>query len=133
MISNPSNEQELVWVSLYDQVRAVLEQEGWEDPYGHADYWLVDSNRGVLQHKIEVQNLRMLSPKIVQSLRGLLRHYRGWEIVVAVHVPGTENLWPPMGLIVRAHEVVDGLQRQYFPKEFQSYEYAGSRRGTDRD
>jgi hypothetical protein len=33
-----------------------------------------------------------------------------------------------MGLTVRAHEIIDNLKRQYFPKEFQVIEYEGSRR-----
>lgn len=127
------DEQERAWGDLYDQIQAVLSREGQEAAVGNGDYWLLDDNWGVLQHKIEVQNLRLLKPEIVRSLQTLLKEFRRWEIVVAVHVPDTENLWPPMGLIIRAHEIVDGLQRQFFPKEFQAYEYEGSRRGTDRD
>lgn len=133
MVSYVPDEQERAWESLYQQVRAILIQEGREDAYGRADFWLVDDNWGGHQHKIEVQALHMLKPSVVQALQTLLKQFRGWEIVVAIHIPGTENLWPPMGLIVRAHEIVDGLQRQYFPTEFQDYQYEGSRRGTDRD
>jgi hypothetical protein len=38
-----------------------------------------------------------------------------------------------MGLTIRDHEIIDGLQRQYFPREFQSIRYRGSRPGTERD
>jgi hypothetical protein len=126
-------EQERAWGALYERIQALLSPVGQENPYGKADYWLIDDNWGSLQHKIEVQNLHLLKPDIVRSLQVLLEEFHGWEIVVAVHVPGTEKSWPPMGLIIRAQEIVDGLQRQYFPKEFQSYQYQGSRRGTDRD
>jgi hypothetical protein len=34
---------------------------------------------------------------------------------------------------VRPHEIIDGLQRQYFPKEFQGIEYEGSRREMGHD
>jgi hypothetical protein len=47
----------------------------------------------------------------------------------AVLLPG----WPQMGLIVRSHEIIDGLQRQFFPAELKTIQYDGSRRGTDRD
>jgi hypothetical protein len=53
--------------------------------------------------------------------------------MVAVYVPGVGEDWPDMGLTIRAHEIVDGLQRSLFPKEFQNLRYEGSRPGTDRD
>jgi hypothetical protein len=48
-------------------------------------------------------------------------------IVIAVDVPGKENEWPSMGLVVRHQEIVDGLKREYFPSEFQNIQYEGSR------
>jgi len=38
-----------------------------------------------------------------------------------------------MGLYIRPHEIIDALQRQYLPAEFQTVEYEGARRGTERD
>ena len=35
-----------------------------------------------------------------------------------------------MGISIRSNEIVDDLQRQYFPKEFQDLAYEGARRGT---
>jgi hypothetical protein len=35
-----------------------------------------------------------------------------------------------MGLYIRPNEIIDGLQRQFFPKEFQDIEYRRARRGT---
>jgi len=32
-----------------------------------------------------------------------------------------------MGLVISEDEITDGLQRQYFPKKYQSIEYEGSR------
>jgi hypothetical protein len=32
-----------------------------------------------------------------------------------------------------SHEIIDGLQRQYFPKEFQNIEYVGARPDTVKD
>jgi hypothetical protein len=32
-----------------------------------------------------------------------------------------------MGLYIRPHEIIDGLQRRYFPKEFQDIAYEGAR------
>jgi hypothetical protein len=90
------------------------------------DYW------GNRQIKIEVFNLALFHPHTVQRLQSLIRKMAGWEIVysAALHdrVPG----WPNMGLYIRPHEIIDTLQRQYFPKEFQGFEYEGSRRGVER-
>jgi hypothetical protein len=38
-----------------------------------------------------------------------------------------------MGISIRANEIVDDLQREYFPREFQGLAYAGSRRGSALD
>jgi hypothetical protein len=127
------SEQEKTWGLLYDQIQQVLQGYGTENPYGDGDYWVLDDNWGVWQHKVEVHSLKMLMPPVVKSLQSILAPHPNWDIVVAVDIPAKENLWPAMGLIIRKHEIVDGLQRQYFPKKFQSYEYEGSRRGTDRD
>jgi hypothetical protein len=38
-----------------------------------------------------------------------------------------------MGLTIRAHEIIDGLQREFFPKEFRIFSYEDARPGTERD
>lgn len=54
-------------------------------------------------------------------------------IVIAVYVPAVGKTWPDMGLTIRKNEIVDGLQRNHFPPEFQALHYEGSRPGTERD
>jgi hypothetical protein len=63
----------------------------------------------------------------------LVGEFSKWEIMVAVSIPGPGELWPDMGLTVRSQEIIDGLQRGYFPVEFRDLAYEGSRPGTDRD
>jgi hypothetical protein len=75
----------------------------------------------------------MLQLRIVKAMQAVVSEFPGWDIVVAMDVPSAENTWPLMGLIVRKDEIIDGLQRQYFPVAYQNIEYEGSRRGTDRD
>jgi hypothetical protein len=125
--------QQMVWSALYDRIRAVLVPFGAEDHFGNADYLLVDDNYGHRRHTIEVHKLRMLDPALVRMLRMLLDELPDWEIVIAVDVPGTENSWPKMGLIIRKNEVIDGLARGYFPSEFQRIAFEGSRPGTGYD
>ncbi len=128
-IQNDDAEQERVWSILYDRLQKILRQFGKEDFIARADYWLLDDNWGPRQHKLYVNNLKMLAPPIVKRLQASLAEFPDWEIVAAVALEGPGKSWPEMGLIIRANEIVDGLQRQYFPKEFQGIEYEGSRPG----
>lgn len=133
MGNSEETEQERTWDRLYREILDVLSRFGTEDPFGGADYLLVDDNYGWRQHTIEIHKLRMLDPALVKLLRPLLYELKDWEIVVAVDVPGTEYTWPRMGLIIRKNEIIDGLQRKYLPAEFQKIEFEGSRPGTGYD
>jgi hypothetical protein len=68
----------------------------------------------------------MLQPTVVKSLQSVLRDYPEWDILVQVDVPGTEESWPPMGLIVRDDKIYDALEREHLPREFQSLAYEGA-------
>jgi hypothetical protein len=127
------DEQWRIWDSLYEQIQAILNRFGVEDHLGRADYLLVDDNYGWQQHNIEIHKLRMLDPELVKALKALLRQAPDWQIVIVVDIPGTEQTWPRMGLIIRDHEIIDGLQREYLPPEFQALAYEGSRPGTGYD
>jgi hypothetical protein len=116
------------WTLLYDAIRETLQRFGEEDDGGERkDYLLVDDNLGLRQHKIETSNLEMVRPVVVKLLRQLLIGYPNWEIVIAIGNPGKDKIWPAMGLVIRDDEIIDGLHRQYFPQEFQTIEYEGSR------
>lgn len=128
-----SDRQEAAWERLYADISRTLARFGREDAFGQADYVLVDDNWGNYQHKVEIQNLALLRPHVVAALQGLLHDRLDWEIVIGVGAPVQQADWPPMGLTIRSHEIVDGLQRQHLPPEFQDLNYAGSRPGTDRD
>ena len=116
-------EQERIWGLLYDEISEVLRQFGTEDHFGHADYLLVDDNYGWKRHTIEIHKLHMLEPPVVKMLQPLLRELPGWEVVIAVDIPGTEGKWPPMGLRVQPDAIIDDLRRQYLPAEFSSIRY----------
>jgi hypothetical protein len=55
------------------------------------------------------------------------------EIVYAVLSPTEDEDWPDMGLLIRKDIIIDGLQRQHFPPEYQSIAFEGSRPGDLRD
>lgn len=121
------------WNLLYDQVAVLLGRYGKADSFGRGDYLIVDDNYGWNRISVAIQNLHILNPEIVRNLQSLLTNLQEWEIVMAVDVPGTEVNWPRMGLTIRRNEIIDGLQRQYFPDEFRSFAYPGSRAGTGYD
>jgi hypothetical protein len=131
--TSEETEQERAWGILYDRIVDVMQQFGTEDYRGRADYLIVDDNYGHFRHKIEIQRLHMIRPDLVQMLRALLRDFPDWEIVLAVDVPGTEGKWPPMGVTIRHHEVVDGLRREFLPREFEVMKFVNGRPGTGND
>ena len=133
MTDTDQAEQESIWTALYERIASALHQFGTEDHFGNADYLLVDDNYGHRRHTIEIHKLPMLDPRLVKMLRAFLHDLPGWEIVIAVDVPGTENSWPRMGLIIREHEVIDGLRRSYLPSEFQNLVFEGSIPGSGYD
>lgn len=133
-LNDEGDSQAFIWLSLRGRILRTLGRFGMEeDQFGAADYLLVEDNLGHRWHTIEIHRLHMLEPRIVKSLQSLLREAPNWEIIIAVDIPGAETAWPPMGLTIRSDEIIDGLQRQYFPREFRDIRYEGSRPGTDRD
>lgn len=50
-----------------------------------------------------------------------------------VDVPGKENEWPGMGLIIQQDRILYELQRKYLPNEFRDFRYRDSRRLFDAD
>lgn len=127
------DEQEARWVFFYDETRRVLQQFGSEDYVGRGDYLVVDDNYGYRRTQVEVHRLAMLQPEVIHALRALLADAPDWEITVTVDIPGTENVWPRMGLTIRKSEIIDGLRREHFPPELQRVRYEGSRPGTGYD
>lgn len=93
------------------------------------DYFVHGDYGGYPQVVVFVSNLKMLRPPVIGALQRLVKEFPGWEIEVTVAVPEHYEDWPDMGLYIRPHEIIDGLQRQYLPEEFQSIQYEGARRG----
>lgn len=129
--TDDDEKQAAEWAALYDLLIGALASYGKNDAFGEGDYWVLDDDYGWRSHKVYFWQLEMLRPEIVKAMQGLLDRFPDWSIVVALDV--NDQNWPNMGLIIRKHEIVDGLQRQYFPPEYQGIHYEGSRVGTDRD
>jgi hypothetical protein len=105
----------------------------YQPDQGHRDYSMQGDYSGHPEVVVFIGSLEMLRPPVIAKLQGLIRDFPGWQITVTVAMRGHYDDWPNMGLYIRPHEIIDGLQRQYFPEEFQSIEYEGARRGTAYD
>src|SRR5262245_24182419 len=122
-IDDDDAEQIRVWETLYTRIKDTLDEFGREDWLGRADYWIVSDNWGTAQHKLYVNNLALLAPSAVKLLQKTLADFPDWEIVVAIDLREKGQSWPSMGLTIRGHEIIDELQRQYFPPQYQGVRY----------
>jgi hypothetical protein len=130
------NRQLDIFEQLYAQVKEAMRGFGQPDflpQQDHGDYAVHGDYGGYPEVVIFVHNFALLRPSVINDLQQLIKEYPGWQITVTV-VPWDRPWdWPNMGLYVRPHEIIDGLQRQYFPAEFQNIAYDGARRGTADD
>lgn len=124
MADDKSAIQEQQWLVLHDRITEVLDRFGRKDAFGKGDYWLVDDNWGWYRQQVEIQNLDLLKPQVVRRLQAVLAEYPDWDITVRVDVPGTEERWPGMGLVIYHDEIVDELRREFLPAEFGEIRYA---------
>ena len=121
------------WEKLYRQIVELLSHYGVESATGDGEFWVVDDDYGWYRHTVNVFELKMLNATIIGNLCNLLRGLPKWEIVMALDVPGKENIWPHMGLTIREHEIIDGLARSYLPEPYRSMVIPNSRPGTGYD
>jgi hypothetical protein len=130
------NEQIDVFEEFYPRVEDVMERFGRPDflpGRRHGDYMVHGDYGGYPEVVVYVHNLALPQPIVIEVLQQLVKHFPAWQITVTVAPWDYLRDWPRMGLYVRPHEIIDGLQRQYFPKEFRNLEYHGARRGTAND
>jgi hypothetical protein len=118
--------QEDEWLFLHDRITQTLDNFGRKNAFRKGDYWLVDDNWGWRRHQLEVQNLNLLKPHVIKSLQILLDGFPDWSMSVRVDVPGKEDIWPGMGLIIYPDQIIDELERQYLPAEFADIRFGGS-------
>src|SRR4051812_30491508 len=91
---------ERVWQALHDRATEILDAFGTKDYCGRADYWIVDDDWGLDFIRVEVQNLQLFRTVVIQRLKQSLAAFPGWHIAVRVDVPGTEESWPLMGILI---------------------------------
>lgn len=135
MIQKTQRHYQKIWEELHRRMTNILEKSGteWSARTDKGDFWIIDEPYGFDQHNVYFHKFHMFEPQVVKELQGLLKQFSGWEIFVTAYIKPEGESWPEMGLIIREYEIVDGLQREYFPPEYQGLQYEGSRVGTDRD
>ena len=129
-------EQVTVFENLRSEVKKLLERFGRPNylpgqPYG--DYSVHGDYSEYPQVVVFVNNLELLRPVVVSTLQELVRGFPGWQIDLMVGIRGHLDDWPNMGVSIRPHEIVEDLQQDYFPKEFQDLNYPGARKGSAYD
>jgi hypothetical protein len=115
--------QEREWVVLHQRIDDLLGRFGTKDAFRRGDYWIRDDNWGRYEHSVEIQNLDLLNPVIIGALRKIVAGFPDWEVVISLDVPGTEDRWPRMGVVVLPDKIIDGLRRDYLPERFGSIFY----------
>lgn len=123
MSSEDDLAQEAEWTQLHDLIVKTLDRIGKKNAFREGDYWLLDDNWGWRRHQLEVQNLELLRPHVIKALQALLVDFPNWDMTVRVDVPGKENVWPGMGVVIYPNEIVDELQRDFLPSEFKNIRY----------
>jgi hypothetical protein len=121
-----------VFEDLEDRVDKLLERYGRPDylpGQPHGDYQVHGDYSEYPQVVVFVDDLKLLQPPVVDALQQLVTEYPGWQIDLMVTSRGHED-WPNMGISIRDNEIVDDLQRQYFPPEYQNLAYEHCRRGN---
>jgi hypothetical protein len=125
MSANLQEVQEQEWETLLALIKSVLERLVKQHVLGKDDYWLLQENWGNFRHEIEIQSLELFKPHVVSLLQASLSGFPDWEISIGLDVASEFKGLPPMGVIVRNDEIIDGLQRQHLPKDFQDMAYEG--------
>jgi hypothetical protein len=130
------NEQYDVFEILRVRVFELLKRFGRPDfmpSQRHGDFSVHGDYSEDPQVVVFVHNLEFLRQPIVGAVQQLVREFPGWRIDLMLGLWNHLKDWPNMGISIRADEIVDDLQRQYFPKEFQELAYEGARRGRVTD
>lgn len=113
------------WKILYDAIRETCARYGKEDPFGKADYWLVDDDWGGVSQKLVVSSPSFLTPKLVKELSECITKTElyGAQIFVILEFELSEGKLPPMmGLLIDSQGAIEEwdlpLIRQQVARDF---------------
>jgi hypothetical protein len=117
---------------LYTDIQNFMDQYTDENsiPTGLYDIFESDNGKQICMY---VEHMEYIREICVKRLQAILVKHPNREIVFTVTCPELIGGWPAMGLYIRKNDISDGLLRQYFPPEYQSITYEGSRPGDRSD
>lgn len=70
------------WQQLYEELRGSLKLLGIENPYGEADYWLVDDDYGDNTHKVCIHRKSFLTPALITAIQEALKGFPRWRVML---------------------------------------------------
>jgi hypothetical protein len=118
-----SAEQDTEWRLLYAKLSGLLESAGEPDPFGGGDYWLVDDNWGLRQHKLCVFRIEAVTSTLTDEIQKILKPFGPeWEVLVALELKDKRYTGGPEGMVITAQGVREHWDRGLL-KEQLGYEY----------
>jgi hypothetical protein len=115
------------WHELYQRLKSVLERYGSEAK-SDGDYFLMTDGLMACTHEIEMHQLHMLQPEIIEALHKALAGFPDWEVEISVSIPEDGiTIDPGEGLTLSEDEIIDALDRSLLPEEYRGLAYEGSR------
>ena len=107
------------WEALYDELGALLEKHGTQNPFGEGDFWLVDDNYGSPQHKVCVTRITFLTrPLAVEVQRTLQKYSLGWEVLLSLDKPELRPTDDDLGVLVRKSDIKEYWSAKRMKAEF---------------
>lgn len=93
------------WKRLYDELHRSLTTLGVEDPYGEADYWLIDDDYGDTTHKVCVHRKTFLTPALISATQSVLKAFPGWRVMLQIEFPIDGVPQASNGLVIHADRI----------------------------
>jgi len=120
-VDSHEQRQEQEWDALFSELTVLLERHGTQDPFGDADFWIVDDNYGSPQHKVCVHRISFLTRPLALEVQRALRKYSlAWEVLFSLdkaELRPTEN---DLGILVRKADVQEYWSVERMQKAFAS-------------
>ena len=107
------------WEALYEELGALLEKRGTQDPYGHGDFWIVDDNYGTPQHKVCVTRISFLTRPLAVEVQRVLRKYSlAWEVLFSLDKAELRPTPEDLGVLVRKSDIQEHWNTKRMQKAF---------------
>lgn len=93
----------------------------------YIDYEVFEDDWGLSQVLLRIMNFDVLSLRIVNKLRRILKNRPDWEIMVRFDPRVDPPDWRETGIRIHAYEVVDGLNRDGLPARYRTMFFIDAR------